>query len=323
MKRRRVQVALVGVVALALLAAAAWWHWMRRTGFEAGVLARVGGNAISAAAFQEEMSRRQRGQTLADREALLQELIRLESLYAKAVAAGYDRQPELVQQFKRLVADRYERDQAPRLGEAPKPSEEQARKYYQDHLPRFTQPEQARVALIHLRVPLKAEPERRQARRQEAGKVREVALARAEAEPSFGELAQAHSEDQATRYRGGDCGWIVRGRPAYRWGQKVLEAMFALRKPGEISSVIEAEDGFYLVKLIESKPRQTEPFAQVREQIQHRLGQAMAEQHRQQVLRELTAGVPVEVHLELLQQIEPPREVARNSREERPLGPTQ
>ncbi len=122
-------------------------------------------------------------------------------------------------------------------------------------------------------------------------------------EVAFGELARLHSEDQPTRYRGGDCGWVSRDRPIFRWPPKVLDAMFALQTPGELSPVIEAEDGCYLIKLIDAKPAQITALGEVREAIEKRLTQQAVEQRQADFNREALAGLRVELHPDLLEKI--------------------
>jgi hypothetical protein len=63
----------------------------------------------------------------------------------------------------------------------------------------------------------------------------------------FAAAAARFSEDQASRYRGGDIGWSEPGKPQGRVPMEVLNAGHALQSDGEMSGIIEAEDGLYLV----------------------------------------------------------------------------
>ncbi len=286
-----------------------------RSAPDGAVLARVGDATITRAEFEAELARRRRGGSLAERQAVLDDLVRTEALYAKAVQAGYDRQPLLVQRFKRLVVDQYQQDRLG-TGDAPVPVREEAvQQYYQAHLPEFTQPPQVRPALIRIRVPARATPERKGAARAALADIRRQAAELPPTEAAFGELARLHSEDQPTRYRGGDCGWVSRDRPVFRWPPKVLDAMFALKDRGELSPAIEAEDGCYLLKLIDVKPAQIAGLGEVREAIEQRLAQQAADRRRDEFNRQALAGLRVELHPELLEQITPPPNVARNGAE--------
>jgi hypothetical protein len=63
----------------------------------------------------------------------------------------------------------------------------------------------------------------------------------------FAQAARTYSQDMSTRAGGGDLGWFARGWLAV---PEIEAAAFALA-PGEISPVIEASDGFHIVRTIE------------------------------------------------------------------------
>lgn len=313
MKKSAVCVVLI-VLGLALAVPVVRWV-ARHSAAPGEVLARVGDAVITRSAFEEELARRRRGASLADRQAVLDDMVRTEALYAKAVQAGYDRNEHLLQRFKRLVVDQYQQDQLGNAGNLPAPREESIQQYYQAHWGEFTQPPQVRPALIRVHVPARVTPEKRAEGQARMAEIRQQAVALPSSEVAFGELARLHSEDQPTRYRGGDCGWVSRDRPIFRWPPKVLDAMFALQTPGELSPVIEAEDGYYLIKLIDAKPAQITALGEVREAIEKRLRQQAADQRQADFNREALAGLRVEVHPDLLEKITPPPTVARNGTE--------
>lgn len=279
------------------------------------VLARVGDMAITRSAFEAELARRRRGTSLAERQAVLDDMVLTEALYAKAVQAGYERNEQLIQRFKRLVVEQYRQDHLGKADAVPAPQADAIGQYYQAHLSEFTQTPQVRPALIRVRVPAHATPEKRAEWQAKMAEIRRQATELPSSEVAFGDLARRHSEDQPTRYRGGDCGWVSRDRPVFRWPAKVLDAMFALQTRGALSPVIEAEDGYYLLKLIDVKPAQLAALGDVREVIEERLTQQAAEQRRAEFNRAALAGVRVEVHRDLLEKITPPPAVARNGAE--------
>ncbi len=59
-------------------------------------------------------------------------------------------------------------------------------------------------------------------------------------------MAVEYSDDQVSRYRGGDLGWLDEGNFSYRWPKAVLEAGYTLPQGG-VSGIIEADDGLYAV----------------------------------------------------------------------------
>jgi peptidyl-prolyl cis-trans isomerase C len=82
-------------------------------------------------------------------------------------------------------------------------------------------------------------------------RVQSLALTNGDA--GFGAVAVAYSEDQSSRYKGGDVGWFDEGQAHYRWPTEVIRAGFALKNSGDVSEVIRAENGFYLVKKLDTR----------------------------------------------------------------------
>ena len=65
---------------------------------------------------------------------------------------------------------------------------------------------------------------------------------------SFERLARDYSEDAVTASKGGDLGWVI----PFQFEEARQDAIFGLSEPGEIAGPIEAPDGMYLFKLIDS-----------------------------------------------------------------------
>ncbi len=128
-------------------------------------VALVGDQVITREALQNELTRR--GRVAPDRYAdpmarqfLLEELIQVEALHQKALAAGYDQNPEIVSSLKRMIVSKYQEDQLARLG-SPKVTAEEIEEYYRRHPDRFGTPEKVRVAIIQIKVPRTALPDKR------------------------------------------------------------------------------------------------------------------------------------------------------------------
>jgi parvulin-like peptidyl-prolyl isomerase len=135
--------------------------------------------------------------------------------------------------------------------------------------------------------------------------MRAEALALAPAEHAFGPLAARHSDDQATRYQGGVAGWVARGGGA-RWDAAVVDASFALARPGEVSPLVRTADGLYLLKLIDRRPAALRPLREVREAIRHELVTARRAEIEARFRRDMRAATEVWIDTDRLDGLELP-----------------
>jgi hypothetical protein len=100
---------------------------------------------------------------------------------------------------------------------------------------------------------------------------RELALKLPSEIRTFGELSVDFSEDQTTRYNGGDAGWFQHVAEKYQLPSSVLNAGFVLKQPGEISELIRTTNGVYLVRLIERRLSDPRNLGATDELARHRL----------------------------------------------------
>lgn len=66
---------------------------------------------------------------------------------------------------------------------------------------------------------------------------------------SFEKLASQYSEDPSAK-NGGDIGWVTLAE----MDPYIANTVYRMKKPGEISTVIKAQTGYTIVKLINSRP---------------------------------------------------------------------
>ena len=290
-------------------------------------LAKVGEVLITERELGEEMTRRAaRGASLApdkEVEAALQELVRAEVLFQKASAAGYDRRPDLKSQFKRLIISKFEEDEALKRADEEKVSAETIRAHYEAHRSDYTSEEKVRVAVLHVKMSPKAALDKVAAAKAGVEALRAKVIEETGSLADFGLLAQEHSDDQATRYRGGDCGFITRKSANVRWEAAVRDAAFSLTHVGEISPVIQVGDGFYLLKLMERKNAEVAALSAVSPRIERELRERLRRESRASFDEELKRGLRIEIDKVALRGIQPPLTPSRGTTSQPPQGPTQ
>jgi peptidyl-prolyl cis-trans isomerase D len=130
--------------------------------------------------------------------------------------------------------------------------------YYENNKEKFGQPKRVKVSHILIKADPK-DKEGMEKARQRAEAIREEAVKG----KNFAQLAKKYSEDPGTKDRGGDIGFISRGMVVPEFEQ----AAFSM-KPGEISSVIQTQFGFHILKVDEVQEASIQPLKKVKAQIE-------------------------------------------------------
>ena len=172
-------------------------------------------------------------------------------------------------------------------------TEEELEAAYQESLDRYVAPERVRVSYLELRLdsmddgaPLSEEaivayyeahaldfmaPELRKLRQiflkgAESDELAQELYRRLQEGEDFGELARAHSQDELSRDRGGEVGWVATGDLPEDLGALV----FSL-DPGKVSEPIKTDRGVYVLDVLELEPSRLRSLEEVRDQV---VGQA-------------------------------------------------
>jgi parvulin-like peptidyl-prolyl isomerase len=278
---------------------------------EGPVVAWVAGRPVTAAALRAEMERRGgripgQYQTVEQRRALLDEMIADLAMAETARRQGLDQDPEFRAAFDRMLVQRFEQAHLePRL-EAVEVGEAEIAAYYAAHQDEFRMPERARAAWIFVDVPKRADEAKRAALERRAGEARQAALKLPAATPGFGALAIEYSDDPATRYTGGEIGWVHPGQgDNFRYGPEVLEAALALKAPGELSPVVRTEHGYALVRLVAREEAAPTPLDKLRPRLRNLLLREKREAVRREFHRGLLAALESRIDEAALAAVEP------------------
>ncbi|MEM7232046.1 MAG: peptidylprolyl isomerase [Planctomycetota bacterium] len=278
-------------------------------------VARIDGEAITVEEFRAELERRRERQPAlyedaSERRALLDELVLFESFYARAKADGFHRHPELVESFRKMVVSTY---RASKLEENAKDeiSPAEVASYYREHRSDFRLPGAMKAAMIFVRVSARAGDRARQKRRERATAARHEALALSPSARGFGDVARRFSDDQASRYVGGELGWVGEGGVDARLDAEAADALFALEEVGDVSPVIEGDEGFYLLKVVDVRPERVRTLAECRPAIVQKLSLSKRERRRADLDHEVRRLTDVEIDEDVLSTISVPASIAR------------
>lgn len=237
------------------------------------VVARVGHETITQHALMRELERRHMspkpGQEVVRR--VLDELIEEKLILARVYEAGFDQHPEMVREVQRLLVDHYKIHHLQPLLEQVRVSDQEIRDAYEGARERYMRPARIRAQVIDFHLPKQASERKREALEQRMREVHASALEQKDDQVGYARLVARTSDDQATRSRGGDRGWLTRAQCREIWGDAVAEALFDMARPGEVTEPMLTDTGWVIARLHAVQPENIQPLEQVASQIRDRL----------------------------------------------------
>ncbi len=132
------------------------------------------------------------------------------------------------------------------------------RAYYKSHIDEYKVENRVHVEHILFKTVGKTDAEIAEIRQKA-----EDVLKKAKSGANFEDLAKKFSEDDGTKPKGGDLGWIVEGQTVPEFQQ----AAFTLPK-GSISDLVKTQYGFHIIKVLDHEQAHTKTFEEVRSTIE-------------------------------------------------------
>lgn len=319
------QVSLLAIASVSLLSACS-----KQAAPKAEVLAKVGSAEIRAHDLKREAEwRLQHGRAATNKQALLDEMVLQEALLQRARKAGIDTDPQVQREVRNLIIGKLFDRQVDARQDTVSIRTDELRAEYERNLTKYTRAAKFRFSLLFLEADAKTTEAKRaqlKGRLQEARRLAATSPApsgRGPAAQGFGAVAIDYSDDQASRYRGGDIGWLDAGATHSRWPRQLLEVAEALDK-GQMSDVIETDAGLCVIMKTDAREASVTPFAHV----EATLRQSLLVKRRQEIekafRREAVEQAGVTVNQKALAGIElklPATAVAQNRQTEPPSIP--
>ena len=188
---------------------------------------------------------------LQTKKGFLDNLVVRELLYQDAVKNGMDKDKEtasvIEEMKKRVVVERFFKKE---IDEKAKVSEDDLKKYYNEHPEEAKNPVDVRAA--HILVKTKEEADMIK------GKIKSGA--------KFEDMAKTYSIDPGSKVKGGDLGFFSKGMMV----PEFEETAFKLKK-GEVSDIIQTRFGFHIIKLLDKKEGKTQSFEEVKINLENKL----------------------------------------------------
>jgi peptidylprolyl isomerase len=251
------------------------------------VVAHVGGTDVTAAqlrAYVDALGAREQA-AIAKEPALLNQAVRLmlndRVVLQEALAKKWDQQPKVAAQLEQLreraLVELYL--QSVSVPPASFPSEDDLQKAYDANRSAFVAPRQFQLGHIFVQSAKDAD----RATEDKAKKTLDEIQRKLKSGADFAAVARADSDGKD----GGDLGWLAEGqiRPEIR------TRVMGLAK-GAVSEAIQLEDGWHIVKLLDTKASYTRPLAEVRDQLAQQMRVERAGQLRRAYVAELVKRNP-------------------------------
>ncbi|MGA1795303.1 MAG: peptidyl-prolyl cis-trans isomerase [bacterium] len=203
----------------------------------------------------------------------------------EAEKAGFSDDPDLAKEVRRFEQDLLARQLM--MYEVERKivvTDEDCRKYYQENLTRFSEPEMVRAGHILVKDKAKAD---------------EI-LSKLKDGEDFATLAEAYSEYPITSRKGGDMGYIKSGQSGM--GREFERVAFSL-PIGAISEPVNTPFGYQIITVTEKQPSRAVPFEEVRDSIRKDLVNQMRKSLFDSYLQDLRKKATVAVNQKLFQTI--------------------
>lgn len=162
---------------------------------------------------------------------------------------------------------------------APKPSNEEVRAFYEKSKNNFTST-QDKIHVQHIFVKKEHEDNIHKAKQ-------ELLNGR-----SFEDVAKKYSDDENTKEKGGDLGFIPQG-----YMPKEFEEVVLTIQPNKLSDIITTEEGFHLLKVLEIRPAGTTiPYEQMKDFLTRGLASKTKEQKVAEHLQQLKNSATIMIN---------------------------
>jgi peptidyl-prolyl cis-trans isomerase C len=235
---------------------------------------------------------RMRYQSPAQKKEFVERLITLDLLAREAVREGHANDPEVVESFKNVLAQKLVKDE--RENKAPAVTDEEVQAWYDAHTADFTRPETWRVSTIYLLVP-ENDPAKQKAQLAKAEKLLgQAQKLKADDFAGFGQLAKANSEDPSKAFEG-DLRALTGVDLSSRYGPEVAQAAAALKNPGDTSGLVKTKTGVHILKLRAHTLTTVGSLNDVKAQIRTRLVNDHRNQAYEKFIADLRAKAAVNV----------------------------
>jgi parvulin-like peptidyl-prolyl isomerase len=227
---------------------------------------------------------------LAQNPALLSQSVRQllagKLVLQEALAKKWDQQPAIAAQIERVRQSTIVETYLQSVTKLPDgyPSDADLQSAYDANKTAFLQPRQFQLAQIFVAVAKDADkPTQDKAR----NKLDDIAKKLRQQGADFAAIAGTDSDDPASAKRGGEIGWVAEAQIT----PELRRSVIGLAK-GAVADPLQLDDGWHIVKLLDTKAAYTRPLSEVRDQLADQLRRDRSTADRRAYLTKLLQDNP-------------------------------
>jgi peptidyl-prolyl cis-trans isomerase C len=246
---------------------------------------------------------RARYTTLERKKEFLDNLIRQEVLAAEAERQGLDKDPDVRNTLRKIMVQKLVQKRfAPDPTGASDVPEAELTKYYEDHKGDYMRPRKVRVhAIVFNAAP--GTPDRAKKVALAKKTLQKVKADEKKNAMAFAQAVAELSEDLPSKQLAGDLQFKSEEELEKAYSKQVAAAAFAL-KPGELSNVVEAPTGVFVLKFTGEQPELNRTFDQVKPQIAAKLSREKKTKEFDEWMKQLRENAKVSVDDKALESVE-------------------
>ena len=216
----------------------------------------------------------------------VRQMLAAKLVLVEAQAKRWDQRPEVAAQLERARQNALVESYLQSVSKPPSgfPSEAELQSAYEANKTAFLQPRQFHLAHILVAVSKDADKAAQDKARKKLGDVQKKL---AQKNAKFSAIASTDSEDSPTAQRGGEIGWLTEAQITPE-----LRRIVAGLAQDAITDPLQLDDGWHIVKLLETKPAYTRPLSEIRDQLAAQLQRERAAAERRAFLAQLLQKNP-------------------------------
>lgn len=223
-----------------------------------------------------------------DMEAMLQSYFEAKTMSRIALDKGLDKDPDIKTLVELTLINIYTQAYLGReIKDRLSVSDAEASLYYKARQEEFRTPEMIKARHILIRFEKNASVEAKASAEQKA----KALLDRIKAGEDFAKVATEASEDKASQKKGGDIGYVTRGKTV----KPFEEAAFQLRV-GEVSGLVGSSFGWHIIKVEDKKAEGVQPFEKVKEDIRKKILSELVSKKTREFVEKVMKEVKTEIY---------------------------